>query len=109
MPLMFRTMLPDAQGKPKIGSEGGPGLGVRVPPDPNADVMVDANGQIAPRGKGMSVAPSIGDLLPHLIPKRLWKRYPKAAGRNDRVIFSMGEGAFVDSVVAPNAVNPREF
>ena len=98
MPRVFRTMLPDEQGRPKIGCESGPGLGARVPPD----VTPDSIGNVFPGIGGMSVAPSIGALKPHLIPKRLRGRFPDATGSNGRVIWSMGDGLFADAPIAAN-------
>jgi len=92
-------MLADASGeKPKIGCEGGPGLGVREPPDPHADVHPDSAG-IVETGRGMSVAPSIDAMLPHLIPKRLRRTNRDAKASNDKIVWSLGVGPFVDAVL----------
>ncbi len=104
LPKIYRAMLPDASGeKPKIDCEGGAGLGVRVPPDPNADVHPDESGNISP-GEGMSVAPNIEALDWFRIPKRLKHLYPDAIGSNKQVIWSMGEGPFVDAAVGSSLV-----
>ncbi|HLX63461.1 MAG TPA: hypothetical protein VKX17_19480 [Planctomycetota bacterium] len=103
MPKIYRTMLPDSSGtKPKLGCVDGPGLGVRVPPDPNADVFPDQNGDIMPQTGGMSAAPSVGEMLPHLIPKRMKHVYSQANGSNKRDVWFMGEGPFANSEVAPS-------
>ncbi len=100
LPKIFRTMLPDASGtKPKIGCDGGPGLGVRVPPDPNADVHPDLIGNVG-SGEGMSVAPYISALEWFRIPKRLKHIYPDASGSNRQIIWSMGEGEFRDAPIS---------
>jgi len=101
MPLIYRTMLPDQLGKPKIGSAtGAPGLGVRVPPDPHPDIFPDKNGCVGPDRRGMSVAPSVDALPAWRIPRRLKSRFRNASGSNALVVFSMGEGQFIDSGVA---------
>ena len=92
MPKMFRSML-DEGGKPKVGNDGKL-LGVRIPPDPNADLPVDPNGKVHPQTGGMSVAPDWRKLPYFLIPKRLNASVPRARGKNDLVCWSMGEGDF---------------
>ena len=51
---------------------------------------------------GISVARSINDLLPHLIPKRLRDQFEDAAGSNSRFVWSMGEGEFTEGTAAEN-------
>jgi hypothetical protein len=57
-------------GLPKAGSNSRE-LGVRIPPDPFADVDVDGQGQVILNNKGMSVAENWRYFLAHLVPKRL--------------------------------------
>jgi hypothetical protein len=74
-------------------------LGVRVPPDPQADIRPDGGGNVHPGASGMSVAPRWRDLPYFLIPKRLKELVPDARGRNDLVCFRCGEGNFVESSI----------
>ena len=69
-------------------------LGVRVPPDPYPDILPDTNGDVAPVGQGMSVAPSLRELPPHRVPRRLRHLKRGARGRDDDRVFRMGEGDF---------------
>ncbi len=77
-------------------------LGVRVPPDPNADVDLDEGGGVILNGKGMSVVANWRNLLPHLVPKRLRPVFPGAAGSNRLACFRLGEGSFI-----PGSLNDR--
>lgn len=93
----------DLDGFPKIGSNSGE-LGVRVPPDPYADVVIDENGLVAPNDRGMSVARHWSDLPPHRIPKRLNNRFSAKqrvffTGSNTLACFRMGEGSFEPGLV----------
>lgn len=99
MPRVYRSML-DHAGSPLTG-RGSNRLGVRVAPDPNADVHPDENG-IIQSGHGMSVAPNIASLRSHHIPKRLKDncnqlyraQFRNATGNNSLTFWSFGEGAF---------------
>ncbi|HZZ18664.1 MAG TPA: hypothetical protein VFE25_04810, partial [Opitutaceae bacterium] len=80
--------------KPVVDATG-KGLGVRgVPVNGVTDVDLDDQGNVVLNGKGMSVAPALGKLLPHLIPRRLRHKFPKAAGSPSLYCFTMGEGTF---------------
>jgi hypothetical protein len=66
----------------------------------NADVNVDANGNVSLDGGGMSVFPSIVPaelkrVPKRLIPLRLANKVPGAAGDDDMKIWTTGDGAFV--------------
>ena len=93
MPTVFRAMKRSVDGLPVVGSAVKE-LGVRVPPDPNADIDLDANGDVILNGKGMSVAENWRDLLPHLVPKRLKPIFPGATGSNSLACFRTGQGPF---------------
>src|SRR5438477_1820965 len=93
MPTIFRSMKRAADGLLVVGSNSKE-LGVRVSPDPNADVDLDQNDQVIENGKGMSVAANWRHLLAHLIPKRLKPLFPGAAGSNTLTCYKMGTGAF---------------
>ena len=90
----------DDAGKPRTG-DGTCELGVRPPGHPvNADVTVDAAGNVSPDGSGMSVFPSIlpaelKRVLRRLIPLRLAHKVPGAAGDDDMKIWTIGAGTFV--------------
>lgn len=95
MPRVVRPMKQDADGGPLVGSQSKE-LGVRVPPNPHADIDVDGIGMVVLNREGMSVAASIADLPGHLIPTRLKPRFPQARGSDKIVCYTMGEGAFIE-------------
>ncbi len=70
MPTIYRSMKRAEDGLPVVGSNSKE-LGVRVPPNPNADVDLDGKDHVITNGKGMSVAEHWRYLLGHLVPKRL--------------------------------------
>ena len=83
---------------PGLDAEGQPThlpLGVRLPPDPYADVEPDAHNHVS-AGQGMSVAPAWRDLPFFLIPRRLNRLAPKARGSNSLVCWRAGDGEFTD-------------
>ena len=80
MPLIYRAIFADADGKPLAGTSGKT-LGVRLPPDPSADIPVQKDGTVLPQTGGMSVAPVRRDLPYFLIPRRLQKVFPLAGER----------------------------
>ena len=98
MPKVFRSMKRAADGSPLVGSNSRE-LGVRVPPNPNADVDLDQNGHVVQNGKGMSVVDNWRHLLAHLVPKRLKHLFPGAAGSNALTCYKLGTGAFTASVI----------
>lgn len=100
MPTVFRSMKAAADGLPVVG-DGSKELGVRVPPNPHADVEVDPNTNLVVLNqKGMSVAANWRNLLPHLIPARLSAMVPKARGADDLKCFRVGDGPFAPGVIA---------
>lgn len=74
-------------------------LGVRLPPDENADIEVGEDLNVKLNGKGMSVASDWRFLLPHLIPKRFKPMWEGAAGSNALEIYAHGEGAFEEGQI----------
>jgi hypothetical protein len=98
MPVVFRAMMADGDA-PQLGSTA-VSLGIRLPPDPHADLVVDENGNVGPGTGGMSVAPEWRLLPVHRIPRRLRSKYPRAAGRSDVKLWRMGDGPFVAGPVA---------
>jgi hypothetical protein len=96
MPLIYRAMFSDG-GKPRISPSKG--LGVRVPPDPNADIVVQS-GTVQPATGGMSVAPEWRALPFFLVPKRLISLYPGARGSDSLCCWRMGTGPFQDDPLA---------
>ena len=100
-PKMVRSMLPDpaeAAIVPTVGSQENM-LGARVPPHPRADVHPDADGNVGPRGEGLSVAPSLAALPQGLVPERLRDKRPGARGSNSLRVFRLGDGSFSRSAV----------
>jgi hypothetical protein len=101
MPTIFRAMRRAGDGLPSAGSASKE-LGVRVPPNPNADIDLDENGNVILNGKGMSVAENWRGLPPHLVPKRLKPIFPGAAGSDNVACFRLGQGQF-----SPGPLNAR--
>jgi hypothetical protein len=108
MPKIWRSMKIDG-GKPAIG-RGPLLLGVRVGPEMNADIDPDEDGFVNPGQGGMSVAPTVYNLPPHRLPRRLRKKDPErfanATGPNSAHCWWMGDGPFVYTRVA-NHLNLR--
>src|SRR5688572_3074629 len=101
MPKIYRVMKDD-NGKPKIGTAGAM-LGVRIKSETSkGDIDPDANGDVHPNQRGLSVNPSIQSMPPELLPKRLRAIYPEAAGRDTNFVWSHGSGPFVQGPVAPH-------
>lgn len=99
MPLIYRAMTVDGDGKPKVG-QAARTLGARVPPAGKPDIRPDGAGIVRPRTGGMSVAPGWRNLPAHRIPKRLKPLMPDAAGKDEDACFCMGDGPFVSGAVA---------
>ena len=83
----------DVDGLPIVGSNSKE-LGVRVPPNPHADVDVKPDGTVELNGKGMSVAKHWTLLRSHLIPTRLSHIRPGAGGPDSLACYRIGEGTF---------------
>jgi hypothetical protein len=103
MPLVFRSMLGDGD-KPKVGSDDNH-LGVRVKPHRRPDLPVKDNA-VSPGTGGMSVNPSLDELVkrPHLVPRRLKKRFPGARAVDAMVLWRLGDGPFDSSAIADGLV-----
>lgn len=98
MPLIYRPMKRDADGLPKIGTQSKE-LGVRIPPDPHADVDLNEHGFVKLNRRGMSVAAHWQYLRPHLVPKRFASVFHAvtgltAMGSNVLAVFRIGDGRF---------------
>ena len=100
MPTIYRSMKRAADDLPIVGSNSKE-LGVRVPPNPNADIDLDANDLVILNDRGMSVAANWRSLPAHLIPKRLQPLFAGAAGSNSLTSYKMGTGQFAASAVNP--------
>ncbi|HTU89487.1 MAG TPA: hypothetical protein VMF69_05265 [Gemmataceae bacterium] len=99
MPMIFRTMKRADDGLPVVGSNSKE-LGVRIPPNPNADIDLDANDCVVLNGKGLSVAANWRKLPGYLIPKCLRTLFPGAAGPNTLACYKMGTGVFAPAAVS---------
>jgi hypothetical protein len=100
MPTVFRSMKAGDDGLPIVGDRSRE-LGVRVPPNPHADIDVDSNTNLVVlNGNGMSVVENWRDLSDHLIPARLSTIVPQAVGSNDLKCFRLGDGPFVAGLLA---------
>lgn len=86
-------MIREADDLPVVGSNAKE-LGVRVPPNPNADIDLDVHGNVVLNGRGMSVSENWRHLPPHLVPKRLKSILSSAAGSNLLACFIYGKGPF---------------
>ncbi len=93
MPRVFRVMRKDPDSLPTLSQTN---LGVR----PGGDVDLDAQGNVAVNGKGMSVAPNWRDININRIPKRLRPIVPGAGGSNNTFCFRMGNGPFAQGAFA---------
>jgi hypothetical protein len=93
MATIYRSMKRADDDLPVVGSNARE-LGVRVPPNPNADVDLDDQGNIILNGKGMSVARNWRNLPPHLVPRRLRPVLSTAAGSNQLSCYKLGDGPF---------------
>lgn len=87
-------------------------LGVRVPVEDQAerpvDILPDEMDRVLPYTGGLSVARSIDDLLPHLVPKRLKSFVEGASGSNNRHVWSMGKGSFSEGGIAHHLILRRK-
>jgi hypothetical protein len=100
MPKIYRAMLAGSdQAHPQVGTTFRT-LGVRVP----QDIEPDATGHVTAGNRGMSVAPGLRALRPELVPKRLRHLRESAVGPDSNVVWSHGDGPFVESAVAPHLV-----
>src|SRR5690349_14558695 len=85
-------MLPD--GERPLVAPSVLGLGVRLPPEPHADITIAADGTVGPGTGGLSVAPAWRRLPVHRIPRRLRDKFPRAAGKDEAFLWRMGDGPF---------------
>jgi hypothetical protein len=100
MPTVFRSMKAAADGLPVVGDQSKE-LGVRVPPNPHADIDVDPyTSLVVLNGSGMSVAENWRHLPGHLIPARLSPIEPRARGSDDLKCYRLGDGPFSPGPVA---------
>lgn len=88
----------DPSGLPRLGTQS-KCFGARQPPDPHADVDVDAAGQVLLNRKGLSVTRDWRGLPGHLIPEHLDDGFNGASGRGMNV-FIHGTGGFDEAAVA---------
>jgi hypothetical protein len=93
MPRVYRVMRKDDDGLPTVGPTS---LGVRS----GIDIDLDAQDDVLVNGKGMSVSPNWRDINIGRIPKRLRPIVPGARGSNNTYCFRLGDGAFVQAVLA---------
>lgn len=102
MPLIYRVMTRDGD-KPKVGPTART-LGVRVPPNPNFDIQVNADGTVEPGHGGMSVSPNIQSLPKERVSPRYKRMKPNAHGRYDDVCWRMDDGPFADANIRERLV-----
>ena len=91
-------MLVETDGLPRIGFRS-KCLGVRPPPDPNADIDLDTAGNVLLNRKVLSVSANWRGLPGHLIPEHFDDGFNGASGKRMRV-FVHGAGAFHEGAVA---------
>lgn len=102
MPLIYRVMTRDGD-KPKVGPTART-LGVRVPPNPYSDIMVNADGTVEPGSGGMSVSPDVESLPKERVSPRYNRMKPNAHGHYDDVCWRMGDGLFADAAISDRLV-----
>src|SRR5579871_374791 len=97
MPIAFRPMRQEKDDLPRV-ADSATGLGLRA-----SDLTPDEAGQAHPGRGGMSVVSCIDGLRrrvakekfpPTLVPERLHRRVPGAAGSNKLRVFRIGNGLF---------------
>jgi hypothetical protein len=99
MPTIYRAMK-RAQDNLPVVEPSARGLGVREPPSPDADVDVDAHGNVILNNRGMSVARHWRELPRHRIPKRLKTGQKGGLGPNADFCWKLGDGPFTAAPVA---------
>ncbi|MEX0727848.1 MAG: hypothetical protein WEB58_02635 [Planctomycetaceae bacterium] len=104
MPLFYRSMRKDADGLPQTGTSSNQ-LGVRIPPNEYADVVVDQEGCVALNRNGMSVVSHWRYLKPHQVPTRFMESFYLATGdaptgRDFLSIFRYGSGEFTSGPIS---------
>jgi len=90
--------------RPMIGSGRGE-LGVRLPGGPSKpDVTPDGAGLVHPGGGGMSVSPTLRQLPPFLLPRRLNGALGlrEAKGPSDWLVFRLGSAPFDAAAIGPD-------
>ncbi len=93
-------------GAPIVGG-GRAELGARVPSSSSTpDVTPDGAGQVHPGGGGMSVSPTLRQVPPFLLPRRLKDQLGlrEAKAPNDWQVFRLGSGLFQEASVGPDLV-----
>ena len=102
MPLIYRVMKVE-NGRPKVGTSGSC-LGARVgplPPPQVPDITPDQYDNVHRGTGGMSVAPTLLDLPPMIVPETYLRMQPKAMSRDKKArIWKMGAGPFVAGPIA---------
>lgn len=104
-PRVFRPMKA-ASGQPIVGS-GRAELGARVPSSSSTpDVTPDGTGQVHPGGGGMSVSPTLRQVPPFLLPRRLKTQLGlrEAKAPDDWQVFRLGSGLFQAGAVGPDLI-----
>lgn len=96
MPRMFRVMLKDSDGHPKIQDDDG--LGVRYSDDKRGvrEVKIDAEGKVVINDKGMSVFRHWEDIPLTRKPERLGGA---SRGDQDAYCFRLGEGKWESGII----------
>lgn len=89
MPRVFRAMLRDDDGFPRV-ERSARGLGIR----PGIDIDVGPSDNVLVNGKGMSVGPNWRDLPHHRVPERLRHLKRGARGPSNIYCFRSGSGPF---------------
>jgi hypothetical protein len=102
MPLIYRVMMRDGD-TPKVGPTART-LGVRVPPNPYFDILVNADGTVEPGSGGMSVSPDVQSLPKERVSPRYKSTKPNAHGHYDDDCWRMGDGPFADANISDRLV-----
>ncbi len=95
-------MRADSDDFPLVGNQS-KCLGVRVPPNPFADIDLDPAGKVILNRKGLSVSKDWRNLPGHLIPEHLDDGFNGASGKGMRV-FVHGVGSFDEGLFSAGLV-----
>lgn len=108
MPKALRPMKSDGNPPLPIVGDGAKYLCLRtkdLPPDTDGNAVPDQGGlSVVSSMQGLRIRMQRGKFPPTMVPRRLADQgiLPGAIGKNDIVVFALGNGAFEEGVIAEN-------